>query len=117
MGAFSTVEVLESFYAIATGDPAPHFSAQQVTSCTPNPQKCGGTGGCQGNIQTQAFNYTAQAGITTENTYPYTAQTGSCDQSKIKPCAQNDGFVKLKVNDYALLMSAVATKGPISISL
>jgi len=118
--AFSTVETLESHFAIATGEAAPHFSPQQVTSCTPNPQKCGGSGGCQGNIQTQGFNYTAQAGITTDGTYPYTAGIGiaaPCDQNKIKPCAQNAGFTKLKVNDYASLINAVATQGPVSISV
>merc|ERR1712100_840630 len=42
---------------------------------------------------------------------------GTCDQSKIKPCAQNDGELKLKVNDYATLMDTVANKGPVAISL
>merc|ERR1719401_605599 len=115
--AFSVTETLESHVAIATGLEAPVLSAQQVTSCAPNPGKCGGTTGCGGNIQGNGFNYTAKAGITLAANWPYTASSGRCDQSKIKPCIQNDGYVKLKVNDYSSLMTAVATKGPISISV
>jgi cathepsin L len=115
--AFSTVETLESHLAIATGNAAPLLSAQQVVSCAPNPNQCGGTGGCQGSIQTLGFNYTKTAGITTEDSYPYQGVTGQCEQSKIEPIATNDGYIKLKVNDYASLVSAVATKGPIAISL
>merc|ERR1712039_193827 len=115
--AFSTVETLESHLAIATGSPAPVLSPQQIVSCAPNPNQCGGTGGCQGSIQTLGFNYTKTAGITTEASYPYRGVTGTCEQSKIKPVAQNDGYIKLKVNDYPSLVSAVATKGPVAISL
>jgi len=115
--AFSTVETLESHLAIATGEAAPKLSPQQIVSCSPNPDDCGGTGGCQGSIQTLGFNYTETAGITTESSYPYRGTTGTCQQSKIKPVAKNDGYIKLKVNDYASLVSAVATKGPVAISL
>merc|ERR1719389_34732 len=89
--AFSTVETLESHLAIATGEPAPKLSPQQIVSCAPNPEQCGGTGGCQGSIQTLGFNYTETAGITTEASYPYRQTTGTCQTSKIKPVAKNDG--------------------------
>merc|ERR1712048_185970 len=91
--AFSATETLESHLAIATGEPAPVLSPQQIVSCAPNPQHCGGTGGCQGSTQPLAFNYTKDAGITTESNYPYRGVTGKCDQSKITPVATNDGFV------------------------
>merc|ERR1711887_387890 len=42
--AFGTTEQIESYTAIATGELV-ELSAQQVTSCTPNPLTCGGTGG------------------------------------------------------------------------
>jgi cathepsin L len=115
--AFSAVETLESHLAIAIGGRPPVLSPQQIVSCTPNPQHCGGTGGCQGATQPLAFNYTKTIGITTEESYSYEGVTGTCDTSKIKPVATNDGFVKLRTNDYTSLMSAVATKGPIAISL
>eukprot|EP00928_Gymnodinium_smaydae_P070051 TRINITY_DN53993_c0_g1_i1.p1 TRINITY_DN53993_c0_g1~~TRINITY_DN53993_c0_g1_i1.p1 ORF type:complete len:376 (-),score=68.99 TRINITY_DN53993_c0_g1_i1:52-1179(-) len=115
--AFSTVETLESHLAIATGQPAPVLSPQQVVSCAPNPQHCGGTGGCAGSTQPLGFNYTESAGITLESDYPYTGETGTCEKSKIKPVAKNTGYVQLPANDYTALMTAVATKGPVAISL
>jgi len=115
--AFSTVQTLESHLAIATNESAPILSPQQVVSCAPNPDNCGGSGGCQGSIQTLGFNYTETAGITLEQDYPYEGVTGKCQQSRIKAVAKNAGYIKLKVNDYASLVSAVATKGPVAISL
>lgn len=115
--AFSATESLESHLSIATGETAPKLSPQQIVSCAPNPQHCGGTGGCQGSTQPLAFNYTKTAGITTESAYPYQGSTGTCDESKISPVAQNDGFVQLERNNYTDLVTAVATKGPISISV
>merc|ERR1712139_279690 len=115
--AFSAVQSLESHLAIATDEAAPILSPQQIVSCAPNPQHCGGTGGCQGSTQPLAFNYTMQAGITTESNYPYRGTTGKCDQSKIQPVAINDGFEMLETNDYTQLMTAVATKAPIAISV
>merc|ERR1719281_1642143 len=45
--AFSTAETLESHIAIKTGK-LMKFSPQEFVSCVPNPNHCGGTGGCQG---------------------------------------------------------------------
>merc|ERR1712087_924824 len=102
---------------VATGEAAPILSPQQIVSCSPNPDHCGGTGGCAGSTQPLAFNYTESAGITTESDYPYQGTTGTCQTSKIKPVAQNTGYVQLPTNNYTDLITAVATKGPISISV
>lgn len=115
--AFSAAETLESHLAIATGDPVMKLSPQQIVSCAPNPDQCGGSGGCDGSTQPLAFNYTETAGITTDASYPYTSRTGTCDTSKITPVAYNSGYVDLPVNDGAALMDAVANQGPVSISI
>jgi len=115
--AFSATETLESHLALATGNAAPVLSPQQIVSCAPNPQQCGGSGGCAGSIQELAFNYTESAGITLEKDYPYQGVTGKCDTSRIKPVAKNSGFVQLPANNYTSLITAVATKGPIAISV
>lgn len=115
--AFSATETLESHYSIATGEAAPVLSPQQIVSCSPNPDHCGGTGGCSGSTQPLAFNYTETAGITTETNYPYRGSTGTCQTAKIKPVAQNTGYVQLPTNNYTDLITAVATKGPIAISV
>ena len=58
--AFSTAETLESHIAINTGK-LMTFSEQQIIDCTPNPDQCGGTGGCSGATQELGFNYTISA--------------------------------------------------------
>lgn len=114
--AFSAVQSLESHLAIATGN-LQSLSPQQIVSCAPNPDHCGGSGGCDGSTQPLAFNYTETAGITTEASYPYSGRTGTCDTSKIQPVAMNSGYVDLPMNDYSALMDAVGNQGPISISI
>ena len=116
--AFSAVETIESHVAIATGSLLT-LSEQQIVSCSPNPDHCGGTGGCAGSTQPLAFNYTMSAGITTETDYPYRSKIGlthKCKPELIKPVAGNTGFVKLPTNNYTALISAVANLGPIAIS-
>jgi len=116
--AFSATETLESHLAIATGEPAPVLSPQQIVDCAPNPKHCGGTGGCQGSTQPLAFNYTKTAGITTEANYGYVGiRGGTCQPDKIKPVATNAGFVQLEQNNYTALVTAIATKGPIAVSV
>jgi len=114
--AFSATEVLESHVAIATGK-LYELAPQQLVSCAPNPDDCGGTGGCEGSVQWLGFNYTATAGLSLETSYPYTATTGTCKTSAIKPVAGNTGYVRLPANNYTVLMNAVATLGPIAISV
>jgi hypothetical protein len=48
--SFSAAETAESIVAIATGK-LMVLSEQQILSCTPNPDQCGGTGGCSGATQ------------------------------------------------------------------
>jgi len=113
--AFSTAETLESHIAIKTGK-LMDFSPQEFVSCAPNPNDCGGTGGCQGSTQWLGFKYAIAAGITTEKSYPYQGTTGTCDKSKIKPVATISGYERLPQNNYTALMNAVVNVGPIAIS-
>ena len=46
-----------------------------MTSCTPNPLSCGGTGGCRGSIAQLGYSYLQLFGHTTEETWPYTSGT------------------------------------------
>jgi len=47
------------------------FSLAQVVACTPNPNKCGGTGGCHGATAGLAFNYALHAGLVSAGSFPY----------------------------------------------
>lgn len=118
--AHSAVEAMESHWAIATGK-LHVLSQQQVTACTPNPRHCGGSGGCEGSVESLAFEYIAQAGgINEEWAYPYTAfygTTGSCQNVSAGKVARVSGFVEVPANDQAALMDAVAFEGPIAVSV
>jgi len=113
--AFSTAETLESHIAIQTGK-LMEFAPQEYVSCAPNPNQCGGTGGCQGSVQPLGFKYAMANGITLETSYPYSGTTGTCDPSKIKSVATITGYEVLPSNNYSALMNAVANVGPIAIS-
>lgn len=115
--AFATTETVESAVAIATGKLLV-LSPQQVTACTPNPDKCGGTGGCSGAIAELGFDYIHKnGGLATEADYPYTAGGGSTGKCLKKNLAATvGGFVKNKENDLDGLMAAVQL-GPVAISV
>jgi len=76
--AFSATESMESAIAIATGQPAPVLSPQEINDCTPNPKHCGGTGGCEGATPELAFEYAIQAGLASESDYPYLGKDATC---------------------------------------
>ena len=113
--AFSATEVLETATAIATGKLI-GMSPQEFVSCMPNPDSCGGTGGCSGSVQWLAFGYASEYGMTTEASYPYRGVTGTCQQSKIQPVANVTGYVRLPTNDYDSLMAAMQF-GSVAISV
>jgi len=113
--AFATTEGVESCVAQATGKLLT-LSAQDVTSCTKNPQHCGGTGGCGGATAELGFDQVAKGGIALEKDYPYTAQTGTC-RTAVPKAAKVRGFVKLIENNYTDLINAIANVGPIAVSV
>jgi len=112
---FSAAETIESAVAIATRKLLV-LSEQELIDCVPNPEQCGGTGGCSGATQELAFNQTIVEGLALESTYPYKAQTGRCPNPPPKAAATITGFVTLPFNNYSALMNAVAMVGPIAIS-
>lgn len=115
--AFSVVAVMESHIAIQTGKLL-EMSEQQLVDCVPNPQHCGGTGGCQGATQELGFDYYHKTGgANAGSAYKYTARDGTCKDSASPKIATIEGFNQLPVNDYDALMTALATKGPVSVSV
>ncbi len=113
--AFSAAETAESAVFLAAGKLLT-FSEQEILACTPNPDSCGGTGGCSGATQELAFAYIGQAGITTEAQWPYTARSGTCDWTGKTPVANFTGYVALPFNNYSALINSVVSVGPIAIS-
>lgn len=111
--AFATTETIESHLAQQTGKLVT-LSPQNVTSCTLNPDSCGGTGGCEGGTAEIGFGFVQQYGITTDDTWPYTATTGVCTDHS--PVATVTGCVKVLGNSYNATMRAVS-RGPVAINV
>ena len=68
--------------------------------CAPNPNSCGGYGGCQGSTAELAFDYLAnnEIGIFEEYQYSYSSYYGqdyACAVPNINAPATIGGFVKL----------------------
>lgn len=119
--AFAATAVMESAIAIAT-DTLFELSPQQLTSCTPNPHECGGSGGCTGATAQLAFNYTINSGMSSLWTWPYTSgiwkSGGECYEmtGKKTPVAGITGYQQLPQNDAEALMEAVLVN-PVSVSV
>jgi len=121
--AFSTTAVLESHVAKDSGllfD----LSPQQIASCAPNPEQCGGTGGCEGATYDVSFGYAASitnqdagTGLYQEFQYAYNSYYGqdyTC-QTVDEPVAGITGYTTLATNNYTELMNAVAQSGPVAV--
>lgn len=120
------------------------FSTQELVDCVPNPQKCGGTGGCEGATVELAMQYVLIHGLRTPQEVPYTARTGVCRSKESLLQVQNDGFAdvdiaaegvhtvddekaaglslmggweRLPTNKYEPLMRAVVERGPVAVSV
>merc|ERR1712002_721677 len=120
--AMVTTEMIESYVQIKTGT-LPVLSRQQVTSCTPNPLQCGGSGGCSGSIPQLGFNYVQLFGILSEEDYPYmsgnTTQTGECQYNltAMTPVASITGYNTLPTNDQDAVLTHLANVGPLAIAV
>jgi len=112
--AFSTTGALEGAWAIATGKLVT-LSEQQLVDCASK----FGNAGCNGGLMDNAFKYEEQAGICTEESYPYKALTSTCKATNCTVgIAKGDvvGYKDVTVGDKEALMEAVA-KGPVSVAI
>jgi len=90
--------------------------------CTPNPLQCGGSGGCAGATAEIAYDYVKSNPVYQEKDYPYTSGNGVNYPCKLPPypavpSATIDGYVQLPENNYTALINAIATIGPIAVSV
>jgi len=119
---FGTAETIESYWALAKGQ-LPVLSEQQILDCTPNPDQCGGTGGCGGGTAEIAMTQIIkQGGLSSEWTYPYRSYFGEnfsqCNFSARTPPAANiKSYVNLPVNKYEPVVEALAHEGPLALAV
>eukprot|EP00932_Pfiesteria_piscicida_P018943 SRR837773.5784.p2 GENE.SRR837773.5784~~SRR837773.5784.p2 ORF type:complete len:316 (-),score=115.89 SRR837773.5784:192-1040(-) len=112
--AFAATETVESHYQIASGKLLT-LAPQTYVNCVQNPDSCGGTGGCEGATAELAFNLTVTKGIATEADLPYAGADAKC--SSYTPAVKVSGFVKVPENDAGALETALATKGPVAVTV
>jgi cathepsin L len=110
---------------------AKEFSVQQIVSCAPNPQECGGKGGCDGATAELALDHVMEADLMTEKAFPYVASDKACPASvQTKMDSPNlvatanrltsfgmFGYSSLPTNKLFPLMQAVAEQGPVSVGV
>lgn len=127
---FASAETLESHWYLKTGK-LQDLSEQFILDCTPNPHQCGGTGGCAGGTAELAYARLAVlGGIPSEWTYPYLSGGGNastCHGLPLPPgkphgggvaaAANVSGFVSLPTNSEEAIMDAVASQGPLAVSV
>jgi len=115
---FATAESVESYLALATGV-LDTLSEQQVLDCTPNPNQCGGTGGCAGGTVELAFaQITQSGGLSEEWTYSYQSFNGANFSCRpITPVVTVTNFTVLPSNEIQPMLEHIATVGPLAISV
>jgi len=92
------------------------LSAQGMLGCTPNPQECGGTGGCNGATSELAFDWAKDNGVDLLSAVPYSA-TSVCPTtgfSSLRPAVFITGFVRLEENKAQKVLEALVTVGPMA---
>lgn len=119
--AHGTTEAVEAYWAAATGNLFV-LSTQQLTACAPNPNSCGGTGGCGGSIFQLAMDYIVSAGGQSEEwATPYTAfygTTGACPATIFDKVVRVVGYKMLTQNSQPALMDAlVSNNAPIVVNV
>jgi len=117
--SFGTAQTVEAYWALSTGQ-LTDLSEQQVLDCTPNPNDCGGTGGCGGGTTELAYAHLMKmGGLATEWTYSYSSYFGqnfNCHAS-VTPFAVLKNFTGLPTNQYAPIMQAIANVGPTAVAV
>jgi len=121
--AISAVEAVEAHLQRNGVSPTPQLSAQALVDCVPNPQHCGGTGGCDGATGELAYSFMRDFGIPLEADLPYTAKTETCPQQlQSEPWqaarrARVDGWKTLPSNQASPLMQALVSDGPVIVAV
>lgn len=108
--AFSSVEAIESAYAIANGGKIVNLSEQQIVDCSGSY----GNEGCNGGLFVPTFEYVEKNGICSSKEYPYNGVAGKC--KKCTSVTKVDSYVEVTPNDENALQKALSIQ-PISVAI
>uniref|UniRef100_A0A7S0APF7 Peptidase C1A papain C-terminal domain-containing protein n=1 Tax=Pyrodinium bahamense TaxID=73915 RepID=A0A7S0APF7_9DINO len=121
--AISAVEAVEAQLLRSGAPPSTRLSAQALVDCVPNPQHCGGSGGCDGATGELAYAFMRDHGIPLESDLPYTARTSTCPQVPLDGPwhsmrrARVSGWSQLPSNQAEPLKSALVSQGPVVVAV
>jgi len=123
--AISAVEAVEAQLQRNGGDSNVRLSAQALVDCVPNPQHCGGSGGCDGATGELAYSFMRDHGIPMEGDLPYTATTQQCPQQLEGTGLWQYASSRVRVgtwdqlpsNKVQPLMQALVEKGPVVVAV
>lgn len=128
--SFGTAEIIESYWALKKNH-LMELSEQQILDCTPNPNHCGGVGGCGGGTAEIAYQKIIELGIinlsnfclnkilgglSSEWTYPYISYFGTnfkCKLNITRPIAKILKYSVLESNKYEPVIQALTNIGPL----
>jgi len=114
--AVAAVSAIEMHAELNTGKVS-KLSTDQVIDCAPNPDHCGGTGGCQGSTSPLAMDYVKEHGLALLEEYPGDSTHSECKDVSATKKAHIGDWTLVKVNKLQALMNAVANKGPVLVSV
>jgi hypothetical protein len=105
------------------------LSPQALVDCVPNPQHCGGTGGCDGATGELAYSFARDHGVPMESDLPYNGVTGTCPISGVPKQPVLDemwpvpkrvvvsGWNQLPSNKVEPLKQALVDEGPVVVAV
>jgi len=103
--AFAAEEAMRAHSEIHVGRKP--FAVAQLVDCVPNPQECGGKGGCEGATCELAFDYALKNGLKHEREWPYAGFAHQCPEKlKIKELSQMHSQVEALPGDVLLHRSS-----------
>lgn len=111
--AVAAVGALE-MHAELRGQQSRPLSYQQLVDCVPNPQHCGGDGGCKGATAELAFEYVENHGLADAQSYK---SDGFSKCGSPQPATKISAWERLPTNKLRPLMETVANKGPVVVSV
>lgn len=114
--AHAAVAALEAHAELA-GVSSSLLATQEVVDCTANPQKCGGSGGCHGATAEIAFEHVRKYGIAMKDAYSTSKTSCGVERTSRTAALHISGFVRLPENRGSHLLRALATKGPVVLSV
>jgi len=117
--AVAAVGALETHAELANLRVEP-LSYEQLVDCTPNPQHCGGDGGCKGATGELAMEWSQRFGVVPASMYRGYQHNGDglCRTfANHRTGLKSSGFTRLKENNLEQLLSTLSNIGPAVVSV